>query len=110
MGLLVSLADLRDIVVIVYGIAGIVLFAVLLVIAVGIYFAFRGLHHTVKELIDDSVRPTLGSIRDTADTIRGTTDFMGQKAVSPVIRTYGMASGVKRGLGVLSGLTKRKRE
>jgi hypothetical protein len=52
----------------------------------------------------------LTSIKDTAETVKGTTEFVGQTAVSPITRTYGMVAGVRKGLGVLSGLSRRKQE
>ncbi|HXH21382.1 MAG TPA: hypothetical protein VNN10_05080 [Dehalococcoidia bacterium] len=102
------LADIRDVVIIVYGALGIVLVSLLSVLIFAVYRAFRGLQNTINELIDDSVKPTLTSIRETAETVKGTTEFVGQTAVSPIIRTYGMVAGVRRGLGVLAGLNRRK--
>ncbi len=110
MGFLFSLADARDIVVIIYGIAGIVLFFISIAFVIALYWGFRRLQRVVKELLDDSVKPTLASVRETAQSIKGTTDFVGEKAVSPIIRGYGMVSGAKRGLGVLSGLARRSKE
>ena len=109
MGFLVSLADIRDVFIIVYSLLGIIVLLALVGLLFLIYLAFRNLHRTVRELIDDSVKPTLGSIRETAENIKGTTEFVGQTAVSPIIRTYSMAAGVRRGLGVLTGLTRRNR-
>jgi hypothetical protein len=68
----------------------------------------RGLLRNVRELLDDSVKPTVNSIRDTADTIRGTTQFVGRTAVTPIARTYGIFAGVKQGLGVLGKMRGRQ--
>jgi len=105
---LLSLADIRDIIVIIYGILGIVLFAILAVVAVAVFFMLKGLLHTVSEMLDESVKPTLESVKNAAETVRGTTEFVGKTAVTPIIRTYGAFAGVRKGLGVLTSLSGRK--
>ncbi len=106
-GLFVSLSDARDWALIVYCIIGALLFFLGMIFVGVLIWAALAAKGMVKDLVNDSVKPTLGSIKDTAESIRGTTDFVGQNAVRPIIRTYGMASGVRRGLEVLSGLSKR---
>jgi hypothetical protein len=107
MPLLISLADARDIVIIIYGIIGIIFFAVALVVILMVGLMARGLLKRVKELLDESVKPALDSVKDAAQTVRGTTEFIGRTAVTPVARAYGAAAGVKKGLSVLSGLKGR---
>jgi hypothetical protein len=110
MPLLGTIADVRDIIIIIYGFLGIIFVIMLIIFMFLLYRAFGGLKSTVTDLIDDSVKPTLTSIRDTATTVKGTTEFVGQTTVSPIIRTYGMVAGVRKGLGVLSGLSRRRGE
>ena len=106
---LVTLADARDLVVIIYGIIGIIFFFVAIIILMVVGFTVKGLIGSVRQMLDESVKPTVESIRSAADTVRGTTEFVGRTAVAPIARTYGMAAGVKKGLGVLSGIgSKRK--
>ena len=78
----------------------------LLGIVVGI--SARGLIGTVQSLLRDDVQPTLRSARQTVDSIRGTTSFVAETAVAPVIRVYGIFSGVRRFLSVLVGFRKRR--
>ena len=103
-----SLEELRDLVIVIWGILGIVVLAVVLVLALVLGVAAKGLIGTVQALIRDDVQPTLRSARQTVDSIRGTTSFVADTAVAPVIRVYGMVSGVRRFLGVLSGFKKRR--
>ena len=105
---LVSLADVRDGFIIVYGAIGIIFFFVAIIATLFLFFTIKGLAGSMKELIDDSIRPTLGSVRDTAETIRGTTEFVTETAVTPVVRAYGAIAGVRRGLGTLAGLSRRR--
>jgi hypothetical protein len=109
MPLLVSLADLRDVIVIVYGAIGILFFVVAIAVSVVLFFSVKGIIGNVRELIRDSVKPTLDSVRDTAKTIQGTTEFVGESAVKPIMRTYGILAGLRRGATVLAGLSGRKR-
>ncbi|MPZ48550.1 MAG: hypothetical protein GEU75_04425 [Dehalococcoidia bacterium] len=109
MSVLVALADVRDVVVIVYGIIGIIFFFIALIMLMVVGFTVKGLIGSVRELLDESVKPTVDSIRGAADTVRGTTEFVGRTAVSPIVRTYGMAAGMKKGLGVLAGFNSRRK-
>jgi hypothetical protein len=109
MPLLVSLADIRDVFIIIYGLLGIIFFIVAIAVTIGLYLAVKALLNKVNGLIDDSVKPVMGSIREAADTVRGTTDFMGRTAVRPIARTYGTFAGVRQGFSILAGLKGRKR-
>jgi hypothetical protein len=102
-----SLEESRDIVVVVYGIFGASFFFAALVITVATGMATMGLFAKLRSLIDESVAPALQAVKDAADTIRGTTEFVGRTAVSPVAKAYGTFAGIKKGLGVLSGLKDR---
>jgi tetrahydromethanopterin S-methyltransferase subunit F len=108
MPLLASIADIRDVVVIVYGIIGIVFFFFAVIIALVLGFSVRGLIRSVRELLDDSVKPTVDSIKEAAETVRGTTEFVGRNAVMPIARAYGAFAGVRKGLGVLAGFNRRR--
>jgi hypothetical protein len=44
------------------------------------------------------------------DNVQGTVTFMSETTVTPVVRAYGFYAGVRRGLGVLSGLGQRGRQ
>jgi hypothetical protein len=103
-----SLEQLRDLIIIIWGIMGVVFLAVALVLGIVVGVSARGLIGTVQSLIRDDVQPTLRSARQTVDSIRGTTSFVADTAVAPVIRVYGIVSGVRRFLSVLTGLGKRR--
>ena len=109
MRLLVSLADIRDAFIIAYGVVGIVFFFVAAIITLVVGFAVRGLVRNVREILNDSVKPTLGSIKATADGVRGTTEFVSQTTIGPIIRAYGAFAGMRRALGVITGLARKKR-
>jgi hypothetical protein len=104
---LVALADVRDAFIIIYGAIGIIFFFVAIIVTLFMFFSLKAVLRSLREVLDDSVKPTLGSVKATADSIRGTTEFVAETAVTPVVRTYGMVSGLRRGLGVLTGLSNR---
>src|SRR4051794_14443273 len=107
MTVLVALADLRDVVIVVYGILGIIFFFLAIVMIVAVGLTVKGLIKNVNVMLNDSVKPALASVQDVANTVRGTTDFVGRTTVAPIAKVYGMFSGVKKGASVLSGLAKR---
>ena len=103
-----SLEELRDLIIVVWGILGIVFLLVALVLGIVVGVSARGLIGTVQSLLRDDVQPALRSARQTVDSIRGTTSFVAETAVAPVIRVYGIFSGVRRFLSVLVGFRKRR--
>ncbi len=105
----ISLQDLRDLVVVVYGVLGILLFAILIVVSLGIWFAVQGLSSKVGELLDDPIRPMLDEARATARNARGSSEFLTDAAVHPVIRVVAMARGVRRGIGLVSRFWRPRR-
>ena len=107
MTVLVALADLRDVVIVIYGILGIIFFFLAIVVIVAVGLTVKGLIKNVNVMLNDSVKPALASVQDVANTVRGTTDFVGRTTVAPIAKVYGMFSGVKKGASVLSGLAKR---
>ncbi len=104
-----NLADLRDIVIIVYGVLGILLFLILIAVAVGVFIIARQLNRMVHELVNDPLNPTLEEVHKTVQNVRGASEFMVDRAVHPVIRTIAVVRGVRRGVGVLTGLPSRLR-
>ncbi len=109
MPFLVSLADVRDVFIIIYGALGIIFFLAAIIVTVVVGMTVKGLIKDVRGTLDESVKPTLGSIQEAANTVRGTTEYVGRTAVTPIVKTYATFAGVRRGLGVVSGLTRRKR-
>ena len=103
-----SLEELRDLIIVIWGILGIVFLAVAIVLGIVVGLSARSLIGTVRSLLRDDVQPTLRSARQTVDSIRGTTSFVADTAVAPVIRVYGIFSGVRRFLSVLLGFKKRR--
>ena len=107
MSFLATLADIRDVIVVIYGILGIIFFFVAIVMIVAVGLTVKGLIKNVNGLMNDSVKPALESVQEVANTVRGTTDFVGRTTVTPIAKVYGMFAGVKKGASVLGGLAKR---
>ena len=95
-----TLQDVRDVTIIAFTIAGTVLFLAAIVVTVVVGVAATGAFRAARRLLDEGVKPMVSNVR-------GTVTFISDSAVSPIIRAYGIVSGVRRGLGVLSGLAHR---
>ena len=59
-----SLEQLRDIVVIVYGVVGILLVAVLIMVAIALLISVRALTRVIRDLVEDPLKPTLGEVQE----------------------------------------------
>ena len=108
MPLLISLADVRDVFIIIYGAIGIIFFVIASLATLFLFLNVRKILRNVNGMLDEQVKPAIGSVREAAETVRGTTEFVGKNAISPVVRVYGAMAGVRRGLGVLSGMKGKK--
>ena len=100
MSLLVSLADLRDVVIVVWGVISAIFFLIGIVIAALVGISLRKLFQKVHVLMDDDVKPTLESVKDAAETVRGTTEYASRTVVIPIAEAYATVAGVKRALSV----------
>lgn len=104
-----NLQEWRDIVVVAYGVLGALLFLVLIFVMLLLLFAVRGLTRTIRELVQDPLRPTLEEVRETVRNVRGTSEFIADSTVHPLIRAMAVTRGVRRGVGVVSGVARRRR-
>ncbi len=103
-----DLQTVRDWVIIVYGIFGIVTFLVITIVTALIGYGVMRLLSGVNNTVESKVGPTIDSIRQTSESVRGGATFVIDAAVAPVIRAYGVVSGVRRGIAVFSGLRRRR--
>ncbi len=100
-----SWSEWRDIVIVfmglfwvLAGILAVALIAVLIVVAL-----------TVRRVLRENAAPAIDSLKDTIDSVRGTTEFVGETAVSPIIRVYSVVKGVRSGMSAVTNLPGRVR-
>jgi hypothetical protein len=96
-----DLQEVRDIAIIGFTVAGTLLFLIAILVTALAGMAAMGAFRAVRRLIDDGVRPMV-------DNVQGTVTFVSETTVAPVVRAYGFYAGVRRGMGVLSGLSQRR--
>ncbi|MDA0351676.1 MAG: hypothetical protein O3A10_05645 [Chloroflexi bacterium] len=104
-----SLETFRDWVIVVYGLMGIIAFFLVIVILLLMIWMLRGVRGSVRSLIEDPIRPTLDEVRKTAQNIRGTSEFVADSAIHPVIRTVSAVRGIRRGIASIAGIRPRRR-
>ncbi len=102
---LLFVATFRDWVIIFMGIAVAAFFVVAMVVMLVLGLLTRSLLKKTSSVLDDNVRPLLDSAKQTTDGVKGTTTYVSNAAVTPIIKTYGVVAGVRRAAGVLAGLT-----
>jgi len=84
----------RDIVIIFLGLGTfLILICVIIMIVMLTYLILKT--NDLVHLIDREVRPLLYNIQETTYTLRGTTTFLSDKAVQPVIATVSSIAAVK---------------
>jgi hypothetical protein len=103
-----SLQDWRDIIVIAAGSMMVLVLLVVFLFTVVLGLATRSLLKTVQTLLRGEIAPLLDSVRQSVQNVRGTTAFIGETAVSPIIRVCGAFAGARRMMGVLGGFAGRR--
>jgi DMSO reductase anchor subunit len=83
---------IRDIALIVLAVLFIVLIVAVLIVTIALY---------------RKVAPLLDQARATMNTVQGTSVFLAETAIRPVIRAVAFAAGISRGLNFLLGRRKR---
>jgi len=109
MDVLSTLTDVRDVVVIVFGIVGIVALVLSIIFTILIGLAALKLIKATRGTVTDGLAPILENARETTTGVRGSTDFVAETLIRPLIRVYGMFAGIKKGLSVLGKAKPKKR-
>ena len=104
-----GLEDWRDVIIIAAGSLTILVLLALFILTVVLGLTVRGLLGVIQTLLKDDVTPLVKSAQVTVHRVQGTTAFVGEAAVSPIIRVYGVVAGTRRAFGVLSGIASRRR-
>ena len=107
--MLLSLADTRDIAVIAYSVAGTVAFVLIIFFTLAIGILSWMTLNRVRRMLKNNVQPTLESVRQTSESVRGTVEFVSDYAVAPVVKTYGTVAGVRQFVVVLSRLGRQRK-
>lgn len=102
-----TLQDFRDVTIISFTIAGTVLFLIGIIFTIVIGGMTFATVRKVRRVVGDSVQPTLENVRETTENVRGTVAFISDHAVTPVVRTYGIFTGARRFIVVVSRFTRR---
>ena len=103
------LEAVRDWVIIAAGSLMILVLMAMFVFTVVLGLSVRALLGVVQGTLKEEVNPLLDSTRLTVQRVQGTTTFLGETAVGPVIRVYGVVAGARRAVGVIAGITGRRK-
>ncbi len=106
-----ELESVRDWVIIIYGAVGILFFALLSIFLLILVRQMRAIRRGISTLVDvdENIRPTLNEAHRTAENVRGTSEFISDAAVHPLIRAVAVARGVRRGLSALASVRPSRR-
>jgi hypothetical protein len=90
-------AFVRDLAIILLAIESLVVGVMLIVLVLEI--------RSLAKLLREEIKPILDSADETARTVRGTTTFVSETFVTPMVRASGFVSGIAQALRIL---TRRK--
>ena len=89
-----ALASVRDLAIILLALESLVIGVVLVILILEI--------RNLAKLLREEIKPILDSADETARTVRGTTSFVSETFVKPMIRVSSFASGVMQALRILT--------
>ena len=90
-------SHIRDIFIIVLALESLIIGAALVILVVQLALLIN--------LLQNEIKPILETTRRTVNTLKGTTAFLSEHAVKPVVNLGSMAAGIKR-LGEIIGIIK----
>jgi len=100
----------RDFFIMCFMVAGTILFLIGCFFTIMIGSISYSTVNRARRLIKDQVAPTLDSVRETSESVRGTVGFIGDNAVTPVVKVYGAAAGARRFVSVVARFTRGRRD
>jgi len=96
----ITLTLVRDIAIIVLALESLVIGFLLILLAIQI----RGL----AKMLEEEVKPILDSAQETVSTVRGTTSFVSDTLIVPLVRAASFATALSKVIGVLRRGPKRE--
>jgi len=96
-----GVALVRDIAIILLAVESLVIGGILIVLVLQI--------RSLTKMLEEEVQPILESTKETATTVRGTTVFLSDTFVKPLINAVGYASAANRVMSVLARGKRRGR-
>ncbi len=103
-----SLEAWRDFVIVLYGVLGAIAFLAFIFLMLFLIWILRGVRGSIRELMEDPIKPTLEEFRKTATNVRGTSEFVTDAAVHPIIRVVSAVRGVRRGVSSIANIRNRR--
>src|SRR6266849_3965948 len=95
-----SLADVRDLFIILLALESLIVVGLL----IWLILELRGLTKLLKE----EIKPILTSAQETVSTVRGTTTFVSENLVAPLVKLSSYVSGARAAMDELIGRDKKK--
>ncbi|MBI3734299.1 MAG: hypothetical protein HY259_12725 [Chloroflexi bacterium] len=95
-----TLADVRDLFIVMLALESLVVVGLL----IWLIIELRGLMRVLR----DELKPILTSAQETVRTVRGTTTFVSENIVAPVVKLSGFVAGARAVVGTLMGRNHRK--
>ncbi len=96
----------RDLLIMCFMVAGTIMFLVAVFFTIMIGSVTYSTVSRARRLMKDQLAPTLDSVRETSESVRGTVGFIGDNAVTPVVKVYGAAAGARRFVSVVARFTR----
>ena len=87
--------QIRDIAIIIIAVQSIVIGVLIGVLAFQVW--------RLVKMVQLEIKPILNDLQETVGTVRGTTNFVSNNVVEPVVKTSGYVAGVRRTVSVMQG-------
>src|SRR2546422_7830858 len=98
----------RDFLIMCYAVAGTIMFLVAVFFTVVVGYISASTVRTTRRIMRENVVPTLESVRETSESVRGTVGFISDNAVAPVIKAYGTFAGARRFVAVVARFASKR--
>lgn len=95
-------SQVRDIFIIVLAFESLLIGATLIILIIQLAF--------LSNLLQNEIRPILASTKETVQTVKGTSKFLSEKAVNPIVSVVGLLAGGKKFFELVGFIKNKKKE
>jgi len=97
----------RDLIIIAWGLLSVLAVGLACMFVFSLWRGTSALIGNVRTVVNEDVRPIIATGEETVKNVTGTTRFVGDTVVSPIIRLYGIIAGIRRGFSVFTRVSGR---
>ena len=102
------LEAIRELIFIIVGSLLIVTLVLISITVLSIWIVIRKTKRAFQSTMNETVNPVLQELQETAQNVKGTSQFMSKNTISPVIQFLSIIKGINKGISFFGSIGRKK--